>query len=382
MAVRKRASGSRDGRVKRVAPRDAKPAPQAYNGAVRGQLADLQRARMVGAMFDVAAERGVGGVTVAHVVERSGVSRRTFYELFDDREDCLRVAFEQALAYATERVLSAYEAESGWREKIRAGLVALLRFLDEEPAIGGLLIVESHAGGEATAKRRGKVLAALIGVVEDGRAEGKVSVVPSSLAAEGVVGGALSVIYSRLTGKTHTQRAPGEPLVELANPLMSMIVLPYLGSAASRKELERPTPEPSARGEGEALLSDPFKDAGMRLTYRTVRVLMATAQHPNGSNRLIGETAGIADQGQISKLLARLERIGLVTNTMIHLGKGSPNSWALTEKGERIAHSIRTNTEGSQSTLKGTGRGAPNDEHHTRILAPRLASTPKSHVNC
>jgi DNA-binding MarR family transcriptional regulator len=87
----------------------------------------------------------------------------------------------------------------------------------------------------------------------------------------------------------------------------------------------------------------------MRLTYRTVRVLMAIAQHPQASNRQIGETAGITDQGQISKLLARLERIGLATNTGIHPGKGAPNSWTLTEKGERIAENIRANTEGSQS---------------------------------
>jgi AcrR family transcriptional regulator len=345
MAVRKRASGSRDGRVKRVAARDAKHAPQAYNGAVREQLADLQRARMVGAMFDVAAKRGAGGVTVAHVVERSGVSRRTFYELFDDREDCLRVAFEQALAYATERVLPVYEAEKGWREKIRAGLIALLRFLDEEPAIGKLLIVESHAGGQATAKRRSEVLAALISAVEDGRADGKASVAPPSLTAEGVVGGALSVIHARLTEKTHTQRAHGEPLVELANPLMSMIVLPYLGSAAASRELQRPVPAGTAPRNGVSpLLADPFKHAGMRLTYRTVRVLMGIADHPRASNRTIGDSAGINDQGQISKLLARLQRGGLVSNTGLGPGQGAPNAWSLTPSGSQVARAIRIAT--------------------------------------
>ena len=122
------------------------------------------------------------------------------------------------------------------------------------------------------------------------------------------------------------------------------------GPAAAGRELDRPLPASvSARRGEDDLISDPFKDAGMRLTYRTVRVLMAIAQHPQASNRQIGESAGITDQGQISKLLGRLERIGLASNTWMHPGKGAPNSWTLTEKGERFAENIRANTEGSQS---------------------------------
>jgi DNA-binding PadR family transcriptional regulator len=56
---------------------------------------------------------------------------------------------------------------------------------------------------------------------------------------------------------------------------------------------------------------------------------------------MIADRAGISDPGQISKLLRRLERIGLLVNT--HQGhlKGEPNAWTLTGKGERVAQSIR-----------------------------------------
>jgi AcrR family transcriptional regulator/DNA-binding MarR family transcriptional regulator len=322
---------------------------QAYNGAVREQLSDLQRARIIGATFDVAAQRGAGSVTVAHIVERSGVSRRTFYEQFSDREDCLLAAFERALSIARDDVLPAYDAAKGWRERIRASLVALLAFCDREPSVARMLICESAASGPRVAQRRTEVLGRLTRIVDQGRNEGKAQNI-SPLAAEGTVGGVLAVIQARLFEAKHTQRAHGKPLIALTNELMSMIVLPYLGPAAARRELDRPLPAPASARRGEdTLISDPFKDAGMRLTYRTVRVLMAIAQHPQASNRQIGETAGITDQGQISKLLARLERIGLATNTGMHPGKGAPNSWALTEKGERIAENIRANTEGSQS---------------------------------
>jgi len=334
MPPSRRARSARDGGARGA---------QAYNGAVREQLGDLQRARIIGATFDVAAQRGAGSVTVAHIVERSGVSRRTFYEQFSDREDCLLAAFERALSIARDDVLPAYDAAKGWRERIRAGLIALLAFCDREPSVARLLICESAASGPRVAQRRTEVLGRLTRIVGEGRNEGKAQNI-SPLAAEGTVGGVLAVIQARLFEAKH------KPLLTLTNELMSMIVLPYLGQAAARRELDRPLPVPASARRGEdALISDPFKDAGMRLTYRTVRVLMAIAQHPQASNRQIGESAGITDQGQISKLLGRLERIGLVSNTGIHPGKGAPNSWALTEKGERIAENIRANTEGSQS---------------------------------
>jgi AcrR family transcriptional regulator len=332
---------------------------QAYNGLQRERLGDLQRARIISAMFDVATQRGVGSVTVAHVVERSGVSRRTFYEHFSDREDCFLAAFEQALAYASERVLGAYGSESGWRERVRAGLIALLGFLDEEPVVGRLLVCESAGGGPATLERRGRVLAQLRSTIQEGSSEARMGFASSPLAAEGILGGVLAVIQARIAGEPHT------PLVELTNPLMSMIVLPYLGPAAARRELQRATPRPSTQATERTLLSDPFKDAGMRLTYRTVRVLMAIAEHRGASNRLIADTAEIKDQGQVSKLLARLQRAGMVTNTGLGPGQGAPNAWALTDRGRLIADGIRTHA-GTPSGAQAPQRGGQHPEGRTQ----------------
>jgi AcrR family transcriptional regulator len=294
-------------------------------------------------MFDVATERGSANVTVAHVTERSGVSRRTFYEVFEDREDCFLAAFEQALEFACGRVVPAYQSQEKWSERIRAALSALLSFLDEEPVVGRLLIVESLSGGPRTLERRGQAIVRVTSAIDDGREEAKAAA-PPSLTAEGIVGGVFSVIHSRLLDKGR------ESLIGLLNPLMSMIVLPYLGATAARRELDRAAPKTESRrkAQGEPLLSDPFKDAGMRLTYRTVRVLMAIVDNPGASNRTIGERAGIDDQGQISKLLGRLQRIGLVSNTGLGPGQGAPNAWSLTEKGQQVVHTIRSHTEGSK----------------------------------
>jgi AcrR family transcriptional regulator/DNA-binding MarR family transcriptional regulator len=291
---------------------------------------------MLGAIVEVARERGVAGVTVAHIVARSGVSRRTFYELFEDREECFLAAFDNALQQASRTVIPAYERQGKWREKVRAGLLAILEFVGDDPGMGSLLIVDALGAGPRVLEHRARGLARLIATVDQGRGEVKGGREPPPLTAEGVVGAVFSVIHARLL-----ESDPG-PLTGLLNPLMSMIVLPYLGAGAAAKELTRPTPKPRGRIGGPR--KDPLKDLDMRLTYRTVRVLLAIGDRPGESNRQVAARSGIADQGQTSKLLARLEGLGLIHNTGQGPTKGEPNAWTLTPKGEAVEQTIRTQT--------------------------------------
>ena len=139
-------------------------------------------------------------------------------------------------------------------------------------------------------------------------------------------------------------RSGRSPLLELLGPLMSMIVLPYLGAQAAERELHRPSPRPrraQARPRQRARRVDPLDGLKMRLTYRTVRVLMVIAASPGASNREIAEYSGIADQGQISKLLNRLARLELVVNTGEGQEKGAANAWHLTTRGEAVERATR-----------------------------------------
>jgi AcrR family transcriptional regulator len=302
----------------------------------RGQVSEIQRRRVLAAMVDVVSERGVGNVTVARVVGRSGVSRRTFYELFEDSEDCFLAAFDQAVQRIASVVVPAYRQHSRWREQIRDGLMALLGFLEVEPGVGRLVIVEALAAGPRALERRQRVLARITTIVDRGRSEVRKGEGPPLLTAEGVVGGAFSLIHSRLLEDDRG------PLIELTGPLMSMIVLPYLGASAARRELERPVPVSldGARRGG----MDPLRDLEMRLTYRTVRALLAIGAHPGASNRQVADAAGIRDQGQVSKLLARLEQLGLIHNGGEGQAKGEPNAWTLTERGGEVREAISVQT--------------------------------------
>jgi hypothetical protein len=131
---------------------------------------------------------------------------------------------------------------------------------------------------------------------------------------------------------------------------MSMIALPYLGAGAARRELERPVPKaPAGRARASA---NQLNALHMRLTYRTMRVLMAVASNPGSSNRRLALTAGVSDQGQMSKLLARLEQLGLIQNTSVgSAARGEPNAWTLTSKGWQVQSALT-----QQAPLRLSGR--------------------------
>jgi AcrR family transcriptional regulator/DNA-binding MarR family transcriptional regulator len=301
-----------------------------------GRVAGIQRQRILTAMAEVCAQRGAPDVTVAHIVARSGVSRRTFYELFCDREECLLAALDQAVARATTAVLPAYDQPGRWRERIRAGLTAGLVFMDHEPGMARLLLVESLGAGPQALQRRTRIVRALIAAVDEGRREIRTGKQPPPLTAEGVVGAILAVLHTRLIERSKA------PLSSLLPDLMAAIVLPYVGQSAAERELNKPNPIPlpsKPRPHG-----DPLDGLDMRLTYRTVRVLFTIAAHPQASNRQVASAAGIADQGQVSKLLARLQNLGLIRNQGQGQPKGGPNAWTLTPKGQEVERTIHVDS--------------------------------------
>jgi hypothetical protein len=187
-------------------------------------------------------------------------------------------------------------------------------------------------------ERRAELLGQLAAVVDAGRFEYVRGRECTPLTAEGLVGAALTIVHGRLW------REDAEPLTGLFEELLGMIMLPYIGVAAVRREQARPTPAPLGalpHEESQAVAEDPLRDLPMRLTYRTARVLESVADDPGASNRQVGERSGIGDQGQVSKLLGRLKGLGLLSNGGGGHLRGEPNAWVLTLKGEQVARSIR-----------------------------------------
>ncbi len=304
-------------------------------GAAHWQIVDIQRSRLLSGAVAAVDELGYADTTIADVTARARVSRRTFYELFANREECLIAVLEDVVALVGQEVARAGVGGLSWRERVRGGLWVILSFLDREPALARVCVVQALRGGPEMLERRDEILAGLVAVVDGGRLEGARGEQCTRLTAEGVVGAAFAIVYARLL------RGEREPLTGLLGELMGMIVLPYQGAAAARRELVRPVPAglvraPARRVVGGRVVDDPLQGVSMRLTYRTARVLEGVGERAGGSNREVAERAGVQDAGQISKLLARLERLGLLVNASGGHAKGEPNAWSLTPLGRRV----------------------------------------------
>lgn len=304
-------------------------------------VSETQRSRMLGSAMAVISEHGYSEMSVTRVTTGAGVSRRTFYDLFADREDCLLAVFEEAVDRAREEMLQGCEGESDWGAQVRGALQALLTLLDREPGVRRLLVVDALKAGPRVQERRAEVLAELGRALHQtgSRARDGQGELPP-LTGEGVTGAVLGVIHTRLLGKR-----PGR-MLGLLNSLMSVVVLPYLGAEAAQLELSHPEPRiPRSRPApvvhnarpGAALSSLP-----MRVTYRTLLVLSAVGEQPGASNRQIADGAGITDPGQISKLLARLQALELIQNTSPGQPSGEPNRWQLTTHGQHITQALNT----------------------------------------
>ncbi len=306
-------------------------------GLPRGHVTEIQRSRMIAAAVEAVDEVGYARMTVAQVIGRARVSRKTFYDVFEDREDCFLAAFEQSVDHARTLVYEAYAGGPSWRDGVRAGLARLLRLMDQEPARARLCVVEALGAGERVLATRAVLLEELAHVIDRGRDGANATRDPSAITAEGVVGAVFAVLHARLVDDG------AAPLEGLLGSLMSMIVLPYLGTRAAARELSRPLSEPAAEQRHPAGVrsADPLEGLNMRLTYRTVRVLTVIGESAGASNREIAERSGVVDQGQISKLLNRLARLELVVNRGEGQERGAANAWHLTVRGAQVERATR-----------------------------------------
>jgi AcrR family transcriptional regulator len=307
------------------------------SGAGAGVQQD-QRTRILEAIAAAIAKRdaGAGPVSAAALRRAAGTSSEAFDELFADREAAVLATFELALERVSAWVLPAYQAEPRWLDAIRAALGAFLRFLEAEPALGRLLVVHAVGAGPQVLGRRMEVLAIAAAAVDRGRSETPAGrQPPPAVIAEGAVGAVLAVTANRLPA------VDASPPIELFGALSSMIVLPYLGSRVARRELTRPPPRLRAPEETPVREADELvaREAAGRLTYRTVRVLSAIHDYPGASNREVAQRSGIVDQGQISKLLGRLEVRELIVKRGEGRARGAPNAWRLTERGGSLMRS-------------------------------------------
>lgn len=109
----------------------------------------VQRDRLFRALALVAAEKGYAATTVAHILQRARISRRTFYSLFSAKEDCFLAAYREAMDDAVEAVRATCDQDGDAAERIRCAARVLAERCRDEPAIANLCVVEVLGAGPA-----------------------------------------------------------------------------------------------------------------------------------------------------------------------------------------------------------------------------------------
>lgn len=152
------------------------PAPRNWDEA-SATGSSIARARICEAMAHVVAERGYAAATVADVVSRVRISRRTFYEQFHDKEDCFletyRIGCENGIAQIDDALRGLDDPD--WRTRLRVSLETYVSILAAEPHFARVLLVEVLGAGPRALAMREAVLAGYVahyrGLCERARAE-------------------------------------------------------------------------------------------------------------------------------------------------------------------------------------------------------------------
>jgi hypothetical protein len=183
-------------------------------------------------------------------VSVSAVSSEAPHDASERPDPSELAALDQALEQASNCARAAYDEREPWASRVRASLSALLELFDDEPNLAQLCLVQSAMIAPGALARREKLLAGLARVIDQGRDSTRRQQ-PPPLTARGVVAGTIGAVRARL------QQPDPKPLIELLNPLMSFIVLPYLGTGAARRELSRRVPVPRRTSRPGALGREP-----------------------------------------------------------------------------------------------------------------------------
>ncbi|HEY1594901.1 MAG TPA: TetR/AcrR family transcriptional regulator [Thermoleophilaceae bacterium] len=206
-----------------MSPEKIEVLPRPAHPSAREELRASQRGRLICAIADSVAAKGYAETTVADVIALAGVSRKTFYEHFNDKEDCFLAAYDEGARSTYGAMVQAAEGLEGWREILDAVFTTWLAFLDADLAFTRAYMVEFWAAGDAARERwkaRRDRTAGLLKTVHKLARKEDPSIEPvSDTVIAAVVGGVNRVVIS------HVLANDPRPLTDLRPELLRFITL-------------------------------------------------------------------------------------------------------------------------------------------------------------
>jgi AcrR family transcriptional regulator len=200
--------------------------PPGRHGLPRVFVAENQRERLLNGVVEAVAEHGWNATTIAKITAAAKISRRTFYEYFEGKEDCFAAAYEMIEGHVLDSMLAAPGAGEPWPDRVRARLAALLDVLARDAAVARCFLVEPLAAGGEVAARYREVMQLLAATL---RPEPSPSELDMEVRDQALIGGIATLIVRRLNSGGARQ------LPELLPDLTELALAPYLGRQEAKK---------------------------------------------------------------------------------------------------------------------------------------------------
>jgi AcrR family transcriptional regulator len=187
------------------------------------EVAADQRERLYEAMIKAVNERGFVATTISDLVAGAGVSRRSFYEHFENKEECLLATYDALIGRLTARIVEAYDPEDEWTNQIEAFVRALFEASSDRPDAARLVSVEMGAAGpvgiERWARDAERLSRFVTYIFERAPGEGSV---PAPI-ARAIVGALRTILYSRVRRERSSRSLKAE-LQKLTPDVVTWIV--------------------------------------------------------------------------------------------------------------------------------------------------------------
>jgi AcrR family transcriptional regulator len=177
-------------------------------------------------------EKGYAASTIADIVAHARVSKRTFYEHFADKEECLMALYADACDQLMTVLRTAGSADQAWRERVRVAVTAYLSAMESLPAVNRMLLVEMQAAGPRAYRLRQEkqrqLADTLVAIVEEGRPANPEIPPLSPAMALALVGGLNELLMQAVDPYTRTDAATA-PLTSLNDTVIQLVsaVLAY-----------------------------------------------------------------------------------------------------------------------------------------------------------
>lgn len=168
------------------------------HGIPPGVVKGIQRDRLLKATAEVVAREGYAATTVRKLLAQSRTSRRTYYALFADMEDCYLAMFGKLAGQMRSRFAAGFERGADAGERVRLAVEALTDICASEPDAACACLVESLAAGAAGRAARSDLIAGLAATLTPALADLRPADPNPALTAQAVVGGIFELLYGPL----------------------------------------------------------------------------------------------------------------------------------------------------------------------------------------